>query len=54
MSHDKVGPREQQLRELRERRFAERNTRKPTVADLRGKVADVKVKPRKDSRKGKK
>ncbi len=42
MSHDKVGPREKQLRELREARFADRNARKPSVADLRNKVAKVK------------
>ena len=42
MSHDKIGPREQQLREMRERRFAERNAKKPSVADLRSKVAKVK------------
>lgn len=50
MGHDQIGPRERQLRELREARFAE-NAKKVTVADLREKAAAVKVKPKKTKKR---
>lgn len=43
MAHDKIGIKEQQLRDMRE----EKLKRKPPVAELREKVAAVKMKPRK-------
>lgn len=53
MSHNEIGPKLRQLRELGERRFAERNAKKPAVADLRDKVAKVKPKAKKHSGKRK-
>lgn len=47
-----IGPRERQLREMRERRFADRNVPPPKLAALREKVATIKTKPPKP-KKGK-
>ena len=43
MAHDKIGQKEQALRDMREAK----STRKPAVATLREAVAAVKPKPRK-------
>jgi hypothetical protein len=53
VSHDKIGPREAQLRLLREQKMAERSVKKPSASALREKVAKIKsdVKPTK-KRKG--
>lgn len=42
MSHKDVGPKEQQQRDMREAKLARA---KPAVAELREKVAAVKLKP---------
>lgn len=47
MSHDQIGPKLRQLRELAQ----EKLKRKPAVTELREKVAAVKPKPKKTGRK---
>ena len=49
MSHNDIGPKLRQLRELAQQRF-ERKT-KPPVAELRSKVAQVRPKAKKTGRK---
>lgn len=47
MSHDKIGPKEKMLREMRERNVAKR----PSATELRSRVAKIKaVKPNKNRR----
>jgi ribosomal protein S21 len=48
MSHDKIGPKERMLREMREQRFA----RKPSKVELRERVAKIKAVPKNRSRRG--
>ena len=48
MSHDKIGPKEQALREMRQHRFA----RKPSHTELKGKIAKIKPSPRIKNRRG--
>ena len=47
MSHDKIGPKEKALRELREQRFA-----KPTATKLRERIAKIKPVRNMAKRKG--
>lgn len=48
MSHDKIGPREQQLRDMREARAAraeaDAKVARPSPAELREKIATIKPK----------
>lgn len=48
MSHADMGPKQMQLRALRAARFA-----KPSPDALRAKVADIKPKPKKAKKRGK-
>ena len=50
MAYDKIGPKEQALRDMREAKSA----RKPAVAELRKVVADVKPKAKSDKPKARK
>ena len=43
MSHSDIGPKLRQLRELAAQRSAERNAKKPAVAELREKVAYLRA-----------
>jgi hypothetical protein len=48
MSHDKIGPKEAQMRALREARAARAEAqRKAAVPELREKIAAIKPKPKK-------
>lgn len=42
MSHDKIGPKEQRQRELRDLKYGPKKSRKPSASDLRGKIARIK------------
>lgn len=50
MSHNDIGPKLRQLRELAQQRYAERSAKKPSAADLRNKVTKIKPKVRKTGR----
>lgn len=52
MSYDNIGEKERQVRALREQRFAQRNAKKPSTADLRKRVAAIKPMTRKGGRRG--
>lgn len=47
MSHDKIGPKERMLREMREARFAKPKVSPPSTSELREKIAAVKPKAKK-------
>ena len=49
---DKVGPKEQQVRDLREQRETSKRRKVPTPSELRNEIAKIKPKPAK-ARKGK-
>lgn len=51
MSHNDIGPKLRQLRELAQQKH-ERNAKKPGVADLRNKIAKVKSPVRKGGGRG--
>ena len=39
MSHDKIGPKEMQRRQLREERFEQKGGKKPSISELRKTIA---------------
>jgi hypothetical protein len=52
MSHDQIGPKERQLREMREQRAANKGPKKPSTSDLRKMIGKTKPMGKKTGRRG--
>jgi len=52
MSHDKIGPKEMQRRQMREDNFAKKGGKKPSASDLRARIARIKPMTNKGGKRG--
>jgi hypothetical protein len=52
MSHDKIGPKEQMLRNMRESSATKAKSKRPSVSDVRTKIAKIKPVTRHGGKRG--